>query len=118
MFSKCKEDQDCAFRTDAGTESGREEVQLALLEGTTVIVPAFSSWEDVLYPLQMLGSLWKTKNPLLRQLSEQVKVMKHFNLLTSHDAFKGYSRPSGWEFVFIQGASCSDMNFLWPHELQ
>lgn len=82
------------------------------------ILPAFYSWENVLYPLWMLGSLWKTENPLLWNLSGQIKVMKHLNLLASHNDFKAYSRPAGWELIFIQGASCSDMNFLWPHELQ
>lgn len=74
------------FRVATVTESGCEDVQLALLEGTTARHSAFAPGKMV-YVLKIMDSLWETEISLLEELSEQIKAMNlnHLNLLASCD---------------------------------
>lgn len=89
------------FRVATVSESGCEDVQLALLEGTTARYSAFAPGKMV-YVLKIMDSLWETEISLLEELSEQIKAMNlnHLNLLASCDVFKAIpGPPSGSSFL-------------------
>lgn len=83
------------------------------------ILHVFACWEVVIPPW-MLDSLWEREIPAPRafQASESTLIFLHLVM-----PFKGYSKPTIRELIFIWGAGMmlagwSDMSFLWPCEVQ
>lgn len=115
LSSKCEGEQDLAFRTDTGVESGCEDIQWGLLEGMTARCSMRLLAGKMLNHHGCWTACGREKIPSSKSFLSKWKLWSNLMCLHLVMPFKGYSKPTIRELIFIWGAGKT--SWLQWHEL-